>query len=137
MARGPLITPAERAKIAELAPSHGIRGTAAILHRSPHAITDVVHQDGIVIHMWAENRAARALQLLGRERRLGLLAGIADEVEHQLGGAPARIPAKDLRDLAVSLGVSIDKQRLEEGLSSFNAAAHITTFGARELPGAG
>lgn len=74
------------------------------------------------------------MALLGRERRLGLLAGIADHVEAQLAGAEPMIAPKDLRDLSVSLGVAIDKQRLEEGLSSFNAETHIRSWTVKQPP---
>ena len=65
---------------------------------------------------------------------MGLIAMVADHVEAQLLGQEAVVPPKDLRDLAVSLGIAIDKQRLEEGLSSVNLEQHLTAFTVREIP---
>lgn len=129
------ITPEEINQATALLPVHGIRGTAAILHRAPAAISDIAHRiEGLDVNGFAAKRGAEAASLLAKERRLGLLSMVADHVEAQLLGQKPMISAKDLRDLSVSLGVAIDKQRLEEGLSSANLESHITAFTVRELP---
>lgn len=42
--------------------------------------------------------------------------------------------AKALRDLAVSLGVAIDKRRLIDGESTANQSVQVRVWGRRELP---
>lgn len=136
MARGPLLTDEDRQAVVALLPTHGIRRTAIEIGCDPSLVSRIAQDVGFDIHMWAAKRAQEANHLLSKERRLGLLAGVADHVEEQLGGAKPRIMPKDLRDLAVSLGVVIDKQRLEEGLSSFNAETHIRSWTVKQPPSA-
>jgi hypothetical protein len=41
-------------------------------------------------------------------------------------GDPIRVTAADVRNLSITLGVLIDKRRLEEGLSTANTDSHLT-----------
>ena len=84
---------------------------------------------------------------IGRFTKAKRIAAIDDmvdlmyEVMHPVddNGDPIRLKSLDLRNLAISLGVLIDKRRLEENLSTSNADQHVTVekkiaWSRREVP---
>lgn len=57
-------------------------------------------------------KAAEAKKRWGKKRRLELIAAFLDKIEELLKHDPT---SKDIKDLSTSLGILIDKARLEEG----------------------
>lgn len=83
----------------------------------------------------AKMRDAAVLSLA--VRRMRMLERFQEHLEAYLRLEPGSIPSKDFRDLAVSMGIGIDKQRLEEGQSTSNRATSIRVWGPQpvaELP---
>lgn len=93
--------------------------------------------DALTRHLSTAN-ARMAAELFNKTRRLLTLAKIADHVDAALDQAElGSIPAKDMRDIAVTTGVLIDKQRLEDGESTNNQSVQVRVWGRRELPASG
>lgn len=132
MARGPLITPEIREQVLALVPEIGVKRTAMQLSIADGTVASICIEGGLNTHALAAKRATAASVDFARERRLDLVNKLAARVEECLDDPESGRDPRQLQHLAVSLGIAIDKRRLEDGLSTFNADAHITSFTVRQ-----
>lgn len=97
-------------------------------------VSELGVRDALVTCLNSAN-ARMAAELFNRTRRLRTLATIADELDRTIDEHQTEpFEAKELRDLAVTAGVLIDKQRLEDGESTNNQSVQVRVWGRRELP---
>lgn len=142
MARGPLITAAERDEIlALLREGKSTSEVGRKVGRPQQTVSMVARQNGVDTIYAMSERAHRGLVAFNSAQRIEDINLIASRIRDELtADSINNKAAQALRDLSVALGVTIDKRRLEEGLSTSNVAARYRVFDpgdVRSLPTGG
>jgi hypothetical protein len=83
----------------------------------------------------ALTKANEAGVLFSEARSKEMISKLAGHVEAILEREPGTVLPKELRDLAVTGGILVDKQRLIEGQSTANVSQQVRVWGRKELPG--
>ena len=131
MARGPLITPEERATaISLLEQGLSCGAVATAIGRDSRRISDIARLAGIDTVESARERRLAAAADFNLARRLELGNKIAARLAELVESEGPLLP-KDLRDVAVTFGVLTDKRRLEDGESTSNVNQHTTVWRRR------
>jgi hypothetical protein len=131
-----VLSETERQRIGELldaGESFNSIGRALGLHhyQVSRIATELGYRTASVVLARAERRA-RAASDFNSTRRLEAVNLLADRIIEGLERDD--LSGKDIRDLGVSLGIAIDKRRLEDGQSTANVNQHVRVWGRRELP---
>ena len=134
MARGPLISTAEREVIIKAAQAgESLTSIAVALGRDDGGVSRVATQAGLDIRV-AQQRRVGAYRDFSQLRRLELGNRLADTMDEILDRGP--ISAGDLRNLAVVYSILTERRRLEEGLSTENKAISVRVW-SRKRPNMG